>query len=200
MAIFDSDKGNVPWGFSPNSSATQFGSGLAAAREVGTINLQLSSAGISPGATAADNVLAFYSIPAGSFDAATRGIYITAVGSFATGTNTKQIKIIFNPATAVVGSTVGSGGTTIADSGSYNTTGACAWQLTAAVYKYGVAGSNTQFGIHYSAQIAAVTRALVVPTAITAVESGAILIAVTGAAGTTASDILFNFLEITAMN
>lgn len=38
------------------------------------------------------------------------------------------------------------------------------------------------------------------PTAIAAVESGAILIAVTGNATTAASDIVFNFLNVNALN
>jgi len=38
------------------------------------------------------------------------------------------------------------------------------------------------------------------PLATTAVESGAILIAVTGNAATATSDILLNFFEVNAMN
>ncbi len=198
--LFSSSKGDVSSAGFPSDTGVSFGGGSGNFAPAGNIYRYVSGTGISPGATAADNVLAAYSIPAGSFDAAGRGMNFLAMGKFATGTNTKQVKIIFNPTTAVVGSTVGSGGTTIADSGSYSTTGACAWQMDANVFKYGAAGSNTQLGIHQSAQIAAVVSALVVPTAITATESGAILVAVTGAAGTTATDIVLNFFEVYVMN
>src|ERR1700732_4483150 len=63
------------------------------------------AAPVNPGATGADNVLAVYSLPANTFDIAGRSISIRAMGSIATGTNNKTVKIIFNPATAVVGST-----------------------------------------------------------------------------------------------
>lgn len=162
-------------------------------------NPQISSAGISPGATGADNVLAVFTLPAGFFDAPGRGVEITATGSFAATANNKDVKVIFNPATAVVGSTVGAGGTTIADTGvsAGNNT---AWSLSASVFKYGAAGSNTQMGLHQQAQVGSTVSALVKPSLITAVESGPILIAVTGNATTAASDILFNFLEVFGVN
>ena len=64
---------------------------------------------------------------------------------------------------------------------------------------HGAAGSNTQIGIHNQA-IVSTAVAPVAPSLITAVESAAILIAVTGNATTAASDIVFNFLEVNAMN
>jgi hypothetical protein len=166
--------------------------------EEGNLNRQISSAGIQPGATAADNVLAVYSLPAGAFDVAGRGLCITAQGSFGATANNKRIKLIFNATTAVVGSTV-TGGTTIADSGTVATNGG-GWSLQANVFKYGAAGSNNQIGLHQQAQIGAATAALLAPSLITATEANAILVAVTGNATTAASDILFNFLEVNAMN
>src|SRR5260370_813899 len=47
----------------------------------GNINIQISAAGISPGATGVDSVLAVFSIPAACFDMANRGINIMACGS-----------------------------------------------------------------------------------------------------------------------
>jgi hypothetical protein len=154
----------------------------------------------NPGATGADNVLAVYSIPAGSFDVAGRILQITAQGSFANNTNTKTTKLIFNPSTAVVGSTVGTGGTTIATSGAYSTTGACGWLLQATVGKYGAAGSNTQIGQETATIINTTHGGMGVPTALTATESGAILIAVTGNAATTATDIALTMFEVNACN
>lgn len=165
----------------------------------GNLDVQISSAGISPAATGADNVLAVFSIPAGAFSVAGKMVIITAAGSFATNGNTKELKIIFNPATAVVGSTVGNGGTTIADSGAV-TTSAGGWALGATVTKYGAAGSNTQIGVNTISQTKSTVDALLAPAAITAIESGAILIAITGNATTTATDILFNMLQVRFAN
>jgi hypothetical protein len=186
-------------GIEPSSNLEQFGAGTATVLAEGNINRQISSAGISPGATGADNVLAVFSIPANSFDISGRGIGITAQGKFGATANNKQIKLIFNPATAVVGSTVGAGGTTVADTGAVATNGG-GWSVQANVFKYGAAASNTQIGLHQQAQIGAATAALLAPSLITATESGPILVAVTGNATTAASDIVFNFLEVNAMN
>lgn len=176
-----------------------FGGGSAGFGAEGNVNLQVSAAGVSPGATGADKVLAVYSLPANSLNAAGKTIAIKAAGSFAATPNNKQIKIIVNPSAAVVGSTVGSGGTTICDTGTVatNNTG---WQVEGSVVKYGAANSNTQLGIHNQAQIGAAVASMLAPSAITATENAAILIAITGNATTAASDIVFNTLEVKAMN
>jgi hypothetical protein len=186
-------------GIEPSSNLEQFGAGTATVLAEGNINRQISSAGVQPGATGADNVLAVASIPASSFDISGRGIGITAQGSFAATANNKRVKLIFNPATAVVGSTVGAGGTTVADTGTVATSGG-GWSVQANVFKYGGNGSNTQIGLHQQAQIGSAVAALLAPSLITATESGAILVAVTGNATTATSDIVFNFLELNAMN
>jgi len=186
-------------GIEPSSNLEQFGASAGTMLSEGNINRQISSAGVSPGATGADNVLAFYSLAASSFDIANRGITITAAGSFGATGNNKRVKLIVNPATAVVGSTVGAGGTTICDTGTVATNGT-GWQVQGSVFKYGAAGSNTQIGIHNQAQIGAAVASMLAPSLITATESGAILIAVTGNATTATSDIVFNWLEVNAMN
>lgn len=187
---------------------TSFGNGAATAGanaqnslQMGTsgdINTQVSSAGVQPGATAADKVLAVYSLPAGAFDIAARGIDVQAQGSFAATANSKRIKIIFAPTAAVVGQTV-TGGTTIADTGTVATNGG-GWSIMASVFKYGAAGSNTQLCLHQQSQVGAAVSALLAPSLTTAPENAPILIAVTGNATTAVTDIVFNFLQITAMN
>lgn len=176
---------------------TPFGSGSGTFGDQGNANVQISSAGINPGATGADNVLAVFTIPALSFDVAGRGLTFCAMGSYASNGNTKRVKIIFNATTAVVGSTV-SGGTTIADTGSVITSGG-GWALSADVFKYGAAASNTQIALHQQAQNGSATAALLAPSLTTATESGAIIVAVTGNATTTATDIVFNFFQANAM-
>lgn len=198
LAAIDMDY-NAAGGANPSTEQTFFGGGAGTFPEEGNLNRQVSAAGVSPAATGADKVIAVYSLPAGSFDQALRGLTITAAGSFASNGNTKDVKIIFNPTAAVVGSTVGSGGTTIADTAAVTTNGG-GWELTASVFKYGALGSNTQLGIHNQAQVGGAVAALLAPTAITATESGAILIAVTANCTTTATDVVFNWLEVNAMN
>ena len=182
----------------PPATLSQFGSGGGPFGAQGNLNVQLAATGIQPGATGADNVLAVYALPANSFDNAGRGLYIAAVGSFGATANTKRIKIVFNATTAVVGSTV-SGGTTIADTAAVTTNGG-GWSLGASVYKTGVGGGNTQLCVHEAAQVGGAVAALLAPSATTAVESGAILIAVTGNATTVATDILLNFFQVNVNN
>lgn len=189
-----------------SATTTLFGGGTGAFPEEGNIYRLVNGAGISPGATGADNVLAVFSLPANSFDGVgNRGLSVMAAGSFANNTNTKRAKIIFNPSTAVVGATVGAGGTTVVDTGSYSTTGAVGWNISGNIFKYGVANSNTQLcmptGIIIGASHSGIgAGAAGVPAASTATENAAILIAITGNAGTTAADILLNFAEFNAMN
>ena len=183
----------------PPSVSSQFGSGGGSFGAQGNLAVQLAASGIQPGATGADNVLAVYALPANSFDNQGRGIYIAAVGSFGATVNTKRVKIVFNPASAVVGSTVGGAGTTIADTGTVTTNGG-GWSLGASVYKTGVGGGNTQLCVHEAAQVGGAVAALLAPSAAAAVESGAILIAVTGNATTVATDILLNFFQVNVNN
>jgi hypothetical protein len=78
---------------------------------------------INPGAINADNVLASIFIPASLFDIAGRTLYFCATGNFGNNTNSKRCKIIAGSASATVGSTIGTGGTTICDTLAYSTTG-----------------------------------------------------------------------------
>jgi len=90
------------------------------------------------------------------------------------------------------------GGTTIADSAAVTTNGG-GWALEANAFKYGAANSNTQIGLHQQAQIGGAVAALLAPSLLTATENAVILIAITGNCTTTATDIVFNFLEVNAM-
>ena len=185
-------------GYNPASEVTQVGQGTALAAAEGNIYRSVLGTATSPAATGSDYVLAVYALPANSFDVSGRGVNLLAMGSLAANTNNKRIKLIFNCTTAVVGSAV-TGGTTVCDTGTVTTSGG-GWALEANVFKYGAAGSNTQLGIHQSAQTGSTVSALLAPSAITATESGAILIAVTGNATTATTDILYNFFEVNAMN
>lgn len=185
-------------GIEPSNMLTQFGSGAATFLEEGNINRQLSLAGISPGSIGNDNVLAVYTLPANSFDISGRGITITAAGSFGATVNNKTIKLIFNATTAVVGTAV-TGGTTIASTGVVATNGG-GWEIGGNVFKVGAAGSNTQIATSNGSIAGATHQGTSPPSFPTAAENGPILIALTGNAATATTDIVFNWLEINAMN
>jgi hypothetical protein len=176
-----------------------FGNGSGSFGLEGNLAAVATATGVSPGATGADNVVAVFSIPANSFDQAGRVLQITASGSFAANGDTKTVKIIINPASAVVGSTVGSGGTTLASTGAVATNGT-GYQLQASVIKYGAAGSNTQVGLHNQAQIGAAVASMAVPASLTMAENLPILVAVTANCATTATDVVHNALVVGVSN
>lgn len=185
-------------GTNPSTEITQFGNGSGTFGEEGNL-FKYASAGLNPGGTAADYVVAAYALPANSFDSSGRTITITANGGFASNTNTKRCKIIIGATTATVGSAV-VGGTTIADTGNYATTGAVGWSISASVAKYGAAASNTQIGIHAASQMGATVGSLLAPVALTLTENAAVNIAITANAATAATDITLAWATINAMN
>ena len=192
-------------GVEPSANLEQFGSGTGTVLAEGNI-YRYASAGVNPAATGSDVVLAVASVPANSFDGTgNRGLAFQMNGSFGNNTNTKRAKIVVNPSAAAVGSTVGTGGTTLADTGAYNTTGLTGFQLSAEMFKYGAANSNTQVGFCTGIVIGAAhgglgTGAPGAPQAVAAVENAPILVAFTGNAATLASDISLAFACINAMN
>jgi hypothetical protein len=180
---------------------TTFGGGTAVINGEGNISTQVPgvTAGVQPGATGADNVLAVYSIPASSFDAAGRGVFITAAGNFGATGNNKRVKLILNPSAAVVGSTV-TGGTTISDTGTVTQNGG-GWMVSGGLFKRGAAGSNTQVAVPGGVLLSGSHVGLSAPCAeVTATESGAILVAVTGNATTVVTDIILSLFEVNALN
>jgi len=182
------------------SSAWLAQMGRSAAAMAGGGNIAaVVSAGISPGSINNDNVLVSWTVPANLFDIAGRGLLITAMGSVANNTNSKTLKIIAGCTTATVGSAV-TGGTTIATTTAYTTTGAVGWQIMAQIFKYGAGGSNTQIALHQGAVIGSANQALVVPSALTLTENASFLLAITGNAVTATTDIVLNFAELFATN
>jgi hypothetical protein len=157
------------------------------------------SGGTNPAATGADKVIASYTLPAGSFDIAGRGLVFQALGTFVSNANTKDCKLYFNCTTATVGQTV-TGGTVIADSGSFTTGSPLGWQLTAQVFKYGATGSNTQVGQNTGIIVANTHSGMGVPILFTANESAPIIMALTLNTNTAATDLSANFFEVNALN
>lgn len=162
-----------------------------------------SGAGISPAATGADNVIAAYTLPGGTLNyvsgACTAGgptLRIKVRGHTAANGNNKAIKVIWNATTAAVGSTV-SGGTTIAATGTI-TINAKSFVIDAWVKKTGAPNSNTQVAGADLILSDATPVSAGVPVYATATEANDILIAITGNAGTTATDIVIDSWEIVA--
>lgn len=180
-----------------------FGGGTATLKEAGNISVQVGNPLTNPASITNDNVLAVYSLPASSLSAAGKGLVISAMGSFAADSQAKRCKIIWNPTTAVVGSAVATNSTSalLGDTGSTTNAGALAgWVLSARVYKYGAAASNTQIGQGTAATIGSTNIGASAPSALTTNESLAIPIAVTGNATSSVGDISLYFLGIEGFN
>lgn len=174
------------------------GTGTATIPPVGNL-VANSYAGTSlqPASTGADVVLAVFPLPAGSLSghsANAQRILVTAQGVLGATANAKDVKLFFNPSTAVVGSAI-TGGTLISDSGSSTQSGV-GWQLSGSVVKTGIAGSNTQVVQRTAAVVGAVSAGVGVPAATTANEAAPIFVAVTGNAGTATTDISLNFFSV----
>lgn len=196
-SVFGIAPGPVPLG--PFAGTSSFGAAAGSPlAPAGNIFRQTSQPAINPGSTGNDNVLAIAIIPAGAFDIAGRGIYISAAGSFGATANNKRLKIIVAPTAPVVGSAV-VGGTTIADSLVVATNGG-GWSLQANIFKYGAPGSNTQLATNIECQVGPAVAALLAPVPLTLPENAPIIVVITGNATTAVSDILFNWLEGFAKN
>ena len=199
--LFDTRLGDVSV-FSPTNAqggGMEFGSGtLLLSGGQGNASMQ-ANAGTFCSGTGADIVMASFVLPGLTFDQAGRTIEVKAFGSTLANGNTKTIKLIFNPSTAVLNGTVGAGGTVIATTGAI-TTGGSGWFLTGQIIKYGILASNTQVCVSGDAQSAAATLGDVGPQLATAVEANPILVCLTGNAATSLTDITWNVFQVNAMN
>lgn len=165
------------------------------------------------GTDTTDDILWGIVIPANAFDIAGRGICVTAQGSLASNGNNKRYRIWMNPTMA--GQTVNasgeiSGGTVsgvgpgaiLLDSGVVTASGANGgWSLFANFFKFGAAGSNTQYS--QGSVINANSHAgIAAPTFPTLAENAAMNLVVTGSSSTTgaANDVVLAFFEVNAMD
>jgi hypothetical protein len=189
-------------GVEPSNMLTYFGGGSGTLLEAGNLNRQIGNPLAGNNADTTDDVLVSYSLPASSFDIAGRGLCITAQGTTGQTNNNKRVKLWFN-ATISAGKVIGGG--VIADTGAWtngtvpnNNVG---WQLMANVIKYGAAGSNTQYA-QGTAILGGIHGGIGSPVFSTALESGAIVIALTGSSYTTgaANDVVATWFEVNAMN
>ena len=181
----------------PSTWQTYFGGGVGTFAEEGNVyKSPVSQVGSSPAGTGSDYVLSVFSLPANSFDIANRMLTLESYFDVANNTNSKRIKLYWNCTTAVVGSVV-TGGTVIADSGAYTTTGAAGGSIGAQIINLGTGNIKA---LHFAAQIGSTVGSLLASQSLPITAASPILIALTGNAGTTATDILFNNFIINAMN
>jgi hypothetical protein len=189
-------------GGEPSNMLTYFGGGTATFLAEGSLNRQVGDPLAGNNADTTDDVLASYTLPATSLDIANRGFGISAQGSTGPTANDKRVKLWFD---ATISDGVVSSGTVVADTGAWvdgttpnNNVG---WQLTANIFKYGAVGSNTQCA-QGSAILGGVHGGISSPIFPTAIESGAIVIALTGSSYTTgaADDVIATWFEVNAMN
>jgi hypothetical protein len=188
------------------------GTPLAVFSEEGNLYRNIGNPIAGNGADVTDDILAGVVIPAGAFDVAGRGLCITAQGVTGATANNKRFKLWVNPTMSgqtatngvISGGTV-SAGTTICDSGAWvngttpnNATG---WSAQANLFKYGAAGSNTQYA-QGTPILGTLHGGILAPVFLTLTESAAITIVVTGASYTTsaANDVKLDFFEVNAMN
>lgn len=183
---------------------TLFGGGTGAMDESGNLNVQTGNPLANPASITNDNVLAVYTFPANSFNAAGRGCEITAAGNFPlTDTQAKRVKLIWNPTAAVVGSAVATNSTSflLGDTGSTTNGGAAAgWVIQSQVYKYGALNSNTQIGQEVGVIVGSIHGGCGLASALTTNESLPILVAVTGNATSSVGDITLYNINIEGFN
>jgi hypothetical protein len=189
-------------GVEPSNISTSFGGGTGAFLREGNLSRLVGNSLGGNKADTTDDVLASYTLPASSFDIAGRGLCIVAQGGTGVTANNKRVKLWFN---ATISAGVVTGGSVIADTGAWvngttpnNNVG---WQLMANVFKYGGAGSNTQYA-QGTAILGGIHGGIGLPVFATAVESGALVIALTGSSYTTgvANDVVATWFEVNAMN
>jgi hypothetical protein len=189
-------------GVEPSNISTYFGGGGGTFLREGNLARLVGNPLGGNNADTTDDVLASYTLPASSFDVAGRGLCITAQGSTGSTTNNKRVKLWFN---ATISGAAVTGGNVIADTGPWvNTTipnNNVGWQLMANVFKSGATGSNTQYA-QGTVILGGIHGGINLPVFPTAVESGAIVIAVTGSSYTTgtANDVVASWFEVNAMN
>lgn len=159
----------------------------------------------------AEEVAYSFSLPANTLDINGRSLRIVAWGSTAANGNNKQMKLWLNPTMAgqtisaagvISGGTVSGvgAGVTLLASG-VQTLNAKGWALMGNLFKFGAAGSNTQY-FQGSTIMDTTHGGLLAALFPTQNEAAVMNIVVTGASSTTgaASDVKMDFIEINAMN
>jgi hypothetical protein len=209
--------GAATLGVPPNApgETTMFGGSALGANfstfaEEGNLYRNVANPIASNGADTTDDLLDGFVLPAGAFDVAKRGLQLSFAGKFGATANNKKVRLWFNPTMSgqtvtngvISGGTVtGAGAGVMAYDSTAQTGNAVGWELQAQLFKYGAAGSNTQF---FQLQpIFGVTHGgITAPSFLTLPENAPISVVLTGSSSTTgaAADVVLNWSEANAMN
>lgn len=212
-------EGVVPGlGAQPSTMVTQFGGAaqtnpltpFAQFGEEGNLYRNAGNPIAANAADTTDDILDGFVMPAGAFDVAKRGLQLTFQGKFGATGNNKRVRLWLNPTMA--GQTVTAGvisGGTVSGVGSgvllfdstTQTGNAVGWGFMTQLFKYGAAGSNTQYA-QTQPIFGTAHGGITVPAFTTIPENAPINVVVTGASLTTgaAADVVLNFSEVNAMN
>lgn len=184
---------------------------LSSMNESGNIYRAIGNPFSQNAADTTEDTLAGIQIPASAFDVAGRGLMFTAQGKFGATGNNKRIRLWANP--TIAGATLTNGvysggsvsgvgaGVILYDSGVVTTNAGTGWQVCVPLFKYGAAGSNTQWS-----QAQSITggthNGLSAMVFSTLPENAAINFLLTGGSTTTgaAGDVILNCFEVTGFN
>lgn len=148
----------------------------------GLISAQSSAAGVGNGADTTEDTLFTFTLPANTLDATNRGLRVRAFGTVANNADTKTIRLRF--------------GASVTYSITAPTSTAASWFAEGWIIKTGGGAQTSSF--HGQAGSTVVNPSTIAGTE---AETGAIVIRVTGQAGTgNANDILANAMTIEYQN
>jgi len=184
--------------FQQGFSVTQFGQGHNNVTACGVLYRLISTRGLNPAATGGDIVLGVFQLMPNSLALQGNQLDVIAEGAFAANGNTKEVKLWWNPTAAIPGQAI-SGGTLIGDTGA-STANSAAWEIRGRIIKSGQVGSNAQLVQNRGGQVGTTTLPMTALASSAAVESGSVLLAVTGNAATSVLDILLNLFLIEGIN
>jgi hypothetical protein len=188
----------------------QFGSSTLSMFPEGNVYRNIGNPIAGNAADTTDDILLGFALPANVFDISGRGIFITAQGKTGATGNNKKYRLWINPTMSgqtttnnvITGGTVsGAGSGVMLLDSTVQTSNALGWSLQGNLFKYGAAGSNTQY-FQGSIINAASHAGINTPSFLTQAENAVMNIVVTGSSSTTgaANDVILNFFEINAMN
>lgn len=202
-------------GLNPPGEQTMFGGATFGANfsyfgEEGNLYRNIGNPVAANAADTTDDILDGFQLPAGSFDVAKRGIQLMFQGKFGATANNKKVRLWVNPTMA--GQTITNGvisGGTVTGAGAglmlYDSTAqtgnGVGWGLLAQLFKYGAAGSNTQY-FQIQPIFGTTHGGITLPTFATMAENAAMNFVLTGSSSTTgaANDVVLNISEANAMN
>jgi hypothetical protein len=151
----------------------------------------------APGSITNDNVLAILTVPANIFGPLVGEIAelaFQASGLFGVNGDNKTLKAILNPINPVVGQAV-VGGTTLLTTGVVAQSGG-GWNMNGCIVRTGV---NTQLFLNEGTVVGTTHQGTTAAQALAMADSAAIVVVITGNAGTLVGDLNLQYAEMYGM-